>query len=86
MKMPKQKKTNTREEKEIISNYFMDCRFRFQDQYKGKVKLIEKNFPLYAVDTRSERRSLPTMVLLLQDLRRCYALKKTFSHDPDECS
>ena len=50
MKMPKQKKTNTREEKEIISNYFMDCRFRFQDQYKGKVKLMEKNFPLHAVD------------------------------------
>jgi hypothetical protein len=50
MKMPKQKKTNTREEKEIISNYFMDYRFLFQDQYKGKVKLIEKNFPLYAVD------------------------------------
>ena len=49
-KIPKQKKTNTREEKEIISNYFMDYRFLFQDQYKGKVKLIEKNFPLYAVD------------------------------------
>ena len=49
-KMPKQKKTNTREEKEIIQDYFMDCRFRFQDQYKEKVKLIEKNFPLYAVD------------------------------------
>ena len=28
----------------------MDYRFLFQDQYKGKVKLIEKNFPLYAVD------------------------------------
>ncbi len=49
-KIPKQKKTNTREEKEIIQDYFMDCRFRFQDQYKEKVKLMEKNFPLYAVD------------------------------------
>ena len=49
-KIPKQKKTNTWEEREIIQDYFMDCRFRFQDQYKEKVKLMEKNFPLYAVD------------------------------------
>jgi len=48
--MIKQSKKNTREEKEIIQDYFMDCRFRFQDQYKGKVKLMEKNFPLHAVD------------------------------------
>tara|TARA_R110000868_G_scaffold66638_1_gene198400 strand:+ start:285 stop:590 length:306 start_codon:yes stop_codon:yes gene_type:complete len=48
--MIKQSKQNTGEEKKIIQDYFMDCRFRFQDQYKGKVKLIEKNFPLYAVD------------------------------------
>ncbi len=48
--MIRQSKTNTREEKEIIQDYFMDCRFRFQDQYKGKVKLMEKNFPLHAIN------------------------------------
>jgi hypothetical protein len=48
--MIKQSKKNTREEKEIIQDNFMDCRFRFQDQYKGKVKLMEKNFPFYAID------------------------------------
>ena len=48
--MIKQSKKNTREEKEIIQDYFMDCRFRFQDQYKGKVKLMEKNFPLHAIN------------------------------------
>jgi hypothetical protein len=48
--MIKQSKKNTREEKEIIQDNFMNCRFRFQDQYKGKVKLMEKNFPFYAID------------------------------------
>jgi hypothetical protein len=48
--MIKQSKKNTREEKKIIQDNFMDCRFRFQDQYKGKVKLMEKNFPFYAID------------------------------------
>ena len=48
--MIKQSKKNTREEKEIIQDNFMDCRFRFQDQYKGKIKLMEKNFPFYAID------------------------------------
>jgi len=47
--MIRQKKTNTREKRKI-QDYFMDCRFRFQDQYKGKVKLMEKNFPLHAIN------------------------------------
>ena len=36
-KIPKQKKTNTREEKEIISNYFMDCNFVFKTNIKEKL-------------------------------------------------
>ena len=61
--MIRQKKTNTREEKEIIQDYFMDCRFRFQDQYKGKVKLMEKNFPLHAIN-KTQIRCLLTMDLI----------------------
>jgi len=49
-KMPKQKKTNTREEKEIIQNAFMDYRNFFLDKYEAQVEIMEKDFPLFAVD------------------------------------
>ena len=75
MKIPKQKKTNTREEKEIIQDYFMDCRFRFQDQYKGKVKLMEKNFPLHAVD-KTQIPCLLTMHIIT--FSKSYMTKKEF--------
>jgi hypothetical protein len=39
MKLPKQKKTNTREEKEVLQNFFIK-----------DIKIIEDNFPLYAKD------------------------------------
>ena len=50
MKIPKQHKKNTKEEREIIQNAFMDCRNFFLDKYEAQVKIMEKNFPLFAVD------------------------------------
>jgi hypothetical protein len=50
MKMPRQHKKNTREEREIIQNAFMECRHSFLDDYDKHHKIIEDNFPLYAVD------------------------------------
>jgi hypothetical protein len=46
----KQHKKNTREEREIIQNAFMECRHSFLDDYDKHHKIIEDNFPLYAVD------------------------------------
>jgi hypothetical protein len=50
MKIPKQHKKNTKEEREIIQNAFMDCRNFFLDKYEAQVKIMEKDFPLFAVD------------------------------------
>jgi len=49
-KIPKQKKTNTQEEKEILQEYFTKCRNVFLDSYEEDIKIIEDNFPLYAKD------------------------------------
>tara|TARA_R110002126_G_scaffold281750_1_gene429865 strand:- start:309 stop:623 length:315 start_codon:yes stop_codon:yes gene_type:complete len=49
-KIPKQKKTNTPEEKIIIQNSFMESRYDFLDDYNKHHNIIKKNFPLYAVD------------------------------------
>ncbi len=49
-KLPKQKKTNTREEKEVLQNHFIKCRNFFLDSYEKDIKIIEDNFPLYAKD------------------------------------
>ena len=38
MKIPKQHKKNTKEEREIIQNAFMDCRNFFLDKYEAQVK------------------------------------------------
>jgi len=46
----KQHKENTTEEKEIIQNAFMDYRNFFLDKYEAQVEIMEKDFPLYAVD------------------------------------
>ena len=51
MSLPiKQHKQNTTEEKEIIQNAFMDYRNFFLDKYEAQVEIMEKDFPLYAVD------------------------------------
>lgn len=49
-KIPKQHKQNTKEERKIIQNAFMDYRNFFLDKYETQVKKMEKNFPLFAVD------------------------------------
>jgi len=46
----KQHKENTTEEKEIIQNAFMDYRNFFLDKYEAQVEIMEKDFPLFAVD------------------------------------
>ena len=46
----KQHKENTTEEREIIQNAFMDYRNFFLDKYEAQVEIMEKDFPLYAVD------------------------------------
>ena len=50
MKIPKQHKKNTKEEREIIQNAFMDYRNFFLDKYEAQVEIMEKDFPLFAVD------------------------------------
>lgn len=49
-KIPKQKKTNTREEKEILQEYFVERQKCFLDIYEKEINIIEKRFPLFAVD------------------------------------
>ena len=46
----KQHKQNTAEEKEIIQNAYMDYRNFFLDKYEAQVEIMEKDFPLFAVD------------------------------------
>ena len=46
----KQHKQNTTEEKEIIQNAFMNYRNFFLDKYEAQVEIMEKDFPLFAVD------------------------------------
>ena len=46
----KQHKQNTTEEKEIIQNAFMDYRNFFLDKYEAQVEIMERDFPLFAVD------------------------------------
>ena len=51
MSLPiKQHKENTTEEREIIQNAFMDYRNFFLDKYEAQVEIMEKDFPLFAVD------------------------------------
>ena len=51
MSLPiKQNKENTTEEREIIQNAFMDYRNFFLDKYEAQVEIMEKDFPLFAVD------------------------------------
>ena len=50
MKIPKQHKQNTREERQIIQDAFMESRHSFLDDYDKHQKIIEDNFPLYAKD------------------------------------
>ena len=51
MSLPiKQHKKNTTEEREIIQNAFMDYRNFFLDKYEAQVEIMEKDFPLFAVD------------------------------------
>ena len=49
MKMPRQHKKNTREEREIIQNAFMDCRNFFLDKYEAQVKIMEKYLYLFGL-------------------------------------
>jgi hypothetical protein len=51
MSLPiKQHKENTTEEREIIQNAFLDYRNFFLDKYEAQVKIMEKDFPLFAID------------------------------------
>jgi hypothetical protein len=46
----RQHKQNNSKEKKIIQDYFMKCRHLFLDKYDKQVEIMEKNFPLFAVD------------------------------------
>jgi len=69
MKIPKQHKKNTREEREIIQNAFMDCRNFFLDKYEAQVKIMEKYFSLFAVD-KTQIPCLLTMDIITESKSR----------------
>ena len=69
MKIPKQHKKNTKEEREIIQNAFMDCRNFFLDKYEAQVKIMEKDFPLFAVD-KTQIPCLLTMDIITESKSR----------------
>ena len=69
MKIPKQHKKNTKEEREIIQNAFMDCRNFFLDKYEAQVKIMEKYFPSFAVD-KTQIPCLLTMAILTESKSR----------------
>ena len=69
MKMPRQHKKNTREEREIIQNAFMDCRNFFLDKYEAQVKIMEKYFPSFAVD-KTQIPCLLTMDIITESKSR----------------
>jgi len=69
MKIPKQHKKNTKEEREIIQNAFMDCRNFFLDKYEAQVKIMEKYFPLFAVD-KTQIPCLLTMDIITESKSR----------------
>ena len=67
--MTKQHKQNTREEREEIQNKFMDCRNFFLDKYEAQVEIMEKQFPLFAVDI-TQIPCLLTMDIITQSKSR----------------
>jgi len=69
MKIPKQHKKNTKEEREIIQNAFMDCRNFFLDKYEAQVKIMEKYFPSFAVD-KTQIPCLLTMDIITESKSR----------------
>ena len=69
MKIPKQHKKNTKEEREIIQNAFMDCRNFFLDKYEAQVKIMEKYFSLFAVD-KTQIPCLLTMDIITESKSR----------------
>tara|TARA_S200002703_G_scaffold1253_1_gene2173 strand:+ start:1039 stop:1350 length:312 start_codon:yes stop_codon:yes gene_type:complete len=69
MKIPKQHKKNTKEEREIIQNAFMDCRNFFLDKYEAQVKIMEKYFSSFAVD-KTQIPCLLTMDIITESKSR----------------